>query len=66
MHTKKHKQTTSDGKIKASLNIDPELLKSIDLDRKEKGLTRSGWITVACLHFLKKSENEKVEIMKNK
>ncbi|MBP9752186.1 MAG: hypothetical protein KBD31_00020 [Proteobacteria bacterium] len=62
MHSKTHKQVTSDGKVKASVNIDPEVLNAIDLDRKKNGLTRSGWITVACLHFLKRSEGEqKVE-----
>lgn len=54
----KRKQTTSDGKVKASINIDPEVLDAIDLDRKEKGLTRSGWITVACLSYLKRTEKE--------
>jgi len=49
----KKKQTTSDGKIKASINIDPKVLEKIDNDRKEKGMTRSGWITVASLNFLK-------------
>lgn len=49
----KTKQTTSDGKIKASINIDPKVLEDIDKDRKEKGMTRSGWITVASLSFLK-------------
>lgn len=58
MQSKKHKQVTSDGKVKASVNIDPEVLEAIDIDRKEKGLTRSGWITVACLNYLKKEEKD--------
>lgn len=56
MNNENRKQITSDGKIKASVNISPELLKAIDDDRTEKGLTRSGWITLACLNYLKKSE----------
>ncbi len=55
----KTKQTTSDGKVKASINIDPKVLDEIDKDRKEKGMTRSGWITVASLNYLK--EKRKTE-----
>lgn len=58
MTNENRKQVTSDGKIKASVNISPELLKEIDADRTEKGLTRSGWITLACLNYLKKNEKE--------
>ncbi len=52
------KSTTTDGKVKISINIDPLLLLKIDNDCEQKGLRRTDWLTLAAQWYLKKSEND--------
>jgi len=58
MREKKYKVVTSDGKVRITINIDPTILDELDQDRKKMGLSRSGWIVIAFMHFLKKRGND--------
>lgn len=53
-----NKQITHDGKVKVSLNFDPNLLIEIEKERKERGLTRSAWFNVAAMYYLQKNKKE--------
>lgn len=53
-----NKQVTHDGKVKVSLNFDPNLLLKIEKERKERGLTRSAWFNVASMYYLQKNKRE--------
>lgn len=53
-----NKLVTHDGKVKVSLNFDPNLLLEIEKERKERGLTRSAWFNVAAMYYLQKNKRE--------
>ena len=53
-----NKQITHDGKVKVSLNFDPNLLLEIEEERKERGLTRSAWFNIAAMYYLQKNKKE--------
>ena len=54
----KNKAVTCDGKVKVSINFDPNLLQEIEKERKERRLTRSAWFNVAAMYYLQKNKRE--------